>query len=42
MVPHNVSQSGLNYSPIPLSEFATHIDRLKMNNNALFIQVYKI
>lgn len=29
----------LTHPPIPISELAAHIDKLKMNNNALFSQV---
>lgn len=29
----------LSHPPVPISELAAHIDRLKMNNNALFAQV---
>ncbi|KAI1708786.1 tyrosine-protein phosphatase Lar-like [Ditylenchus destructor] len=35
----NSMHGGVAPEPIPLAQFATHIDRLKMNNNALFIQV---
>uniref|UniRef100_A0A183CUL0 Protein-tyrosine-phosphatase n=1 Tax=Gongylonema pulchrum TaxID=637853 RepID=A0A183CUL0_9BILA len=31
----------LTHPPIPISELAAHIDRLKMNNNALFTQEYE-
>lgn len=37
-IPTSISTT---FSPIPLSELATHIDRLKLNNNALFIQEYE-
>lgn len=39
MMLHTSTSMGICHSPIPLTEFATHIDRLKMNNNELFIQV---
>lgn len=29
----------LTHPPIPISELAVHIDKLKLNNNALFCQV---
>lgn len=29
----------LNHPPIPISELAAHIEKLKMDNNALFSQV---
>ncbi|VDN02788.1 unnamed protein product [Thelazia callipaeda] len=31
----------LSHPPVPISELATHIDKLKMNNNALFSQEYE-
>lgn len=34
-----IQQTASFMAPIPLTEFATHIDKFKMNNNQLFIQV---
>lgn len=39
MTTSTVGGHALSHSPIPLPEFASHIDKLKMNNNTLFIQV---
>lgn len=36
-----VGGHSLTHPPIPISELAAHIDKLKMNNNALFSQVLK-
>lgn len=35
----SIQQRTAYIAPIPLTEFATHIDKLKMNNCQLFIQV---
>jgi hypothetical protein len=38
---HLPTSASATFSPIPLSELATHMDRLKMNNNALFIPEFE-
>uniref|UniRef100_A0A915DHU2 Protein-tyrosine-phosphatase n=1 Tax=Ditylenchus dipsaci TaxID=166011 RepID=A0A915DHU2_9BILA len=41
MMLNSSSMASAQPTPIPLTQFATHIDRLKMNNNAMFIQEYE-